>query len=55
MSNALARLKSRLQEQGIDPSLLAELEDEYADLSLKGGGSATNVTIAIKGNKLIIE
>lgn len=35
MPNALARLKSRLQEQGIDPSLLAELENEYAELVKK--------------------
>lgn len=31
MPNALARLKKSLQEQGADPSLLAELENEYAE------------------------
>lgn len=36
MPNALARLKIRLQEQGIDPSLLAELEEEYSELVKKG-------------------
>ena len=35
MPNALARLKSRLQEQGIDPSLLTELEEEYTELLKK--------------------
>jgi hypothetical protein len=35
MPNALARLKNRLQEQGIDPALLAGLEDEYAGLVRK--------------------
>jgi len=32
MPNALVRLKNRLQEQGSDPSLLAELERDYAEL-----------------------
>jgi hypothetical protein len=32
MPNALARLKNRLHEQGVDLSLLAELESGYADL-----------------------
>ncbi len=32
MPNALARLKTTLQERGVDPSLLAGLEAEYADL-----------------------
>jgi len=32
MPNALVRLKNRLQEQGGDPSLLAELERDYAEL-----------------------
>jgi hypothetical protein len=35
MPNALARLKNNLQAQGIDPSLLAELENEYAGLVKK--------------------
>jgi len=35
MPNAVARLKIRLQEQGIDPTLLAELENEYAELVKK--------------------
>jgi hypothetical protein len=35
MPNAVARLKSSLQEKGIDPSLLAELENEYAELVKK--------------------
>jgi hypothetical protein len=35
MPNALARLKTNLQEQGIDPSLLSELENEYAELVKK--------------------
>jgi len=35
MPNALARLRSNLQEKGIDPSLLAELEHEYAELVKK--------------------
>ena len=35
MPNALARLKNNLQEQGIDPSLLSELENEYAELVKK--------------------
>lgn len=32
MPTPLARLKSRLQEQGIDPALWAELEADYAEL-----------------------
>jgi hypothetical protein len=32
MPNALARLKSTLEAQGVDPSLLAGLEAEYAEL-----------------------
>ena len=35
MPNALARLKNKLQAEGIDPSLLAELESEYTDLVKK--------------------
>ena len=35
MPNALARLKNNLQAQGIDPSLLAELENEYTELVKK--------------------
>ena len=35
MPNALARLKYKLQEQGVDLSLLTELEDEYTDLVKK--------------------
>jgi len=35
MPNALARLKTALQEKGVDLSLLAELEMEYADLHHK--------------------
>jgi hypothetical protein len=32
MPNPLARLKHRLQEAGIDPSLLTELEEDCAEL-----------------------
>lgn len=32
MPNPMARLKSRLQEQGVDPSLLVDLDEEYSDL-----------------------
>jgi hypothetical protein len=35
MPNALARLKGKLQDEGIDPSLLAELESEYTELVKK--------------------
>jgi len=35
MPNALARLKNNLQGEGVDPALLAELEDEYAELIKK--------------------
>jgi hypothetical protein len=35
MPNALARLKDNLQAHGIDPSLLAEAENEYAELVTK--------------------
>jgi hypothetical protein len=35
MPDAVARLKSSLQEKGIDPSLLAELENEHAELVKK--------------------
>lgn len=35
MPNALARLKNNLQAQGIDLSLLAELDKEYAELTKK--------------------
>jgi len=35
MPNALARLKNNLQAQGIDLSLLAELDNEYAGLTKK--------------------
>jgi len=35
MPNAVARLKIRLQEQGIDPALLAEVEGEYTELVKK--------------------
>ncbi|NVN99193.1 MAG: hypothetical protein HXX17_07710 [Geobacteraceae bacterium] len=35
MPNALARLKNNLQTQGIDPSLLLELEKEYSELLTK--------------------
>lgn len=35
MPNALARLKDNLQAQGIDQSLLAELENEYTELDKK--------------------
>jgi hypothetical protein len=32
MPNALARVKTTLQERGIDPSILGEFETEYAEL-----------------------
>lgn len=32
MPTPIARLKSRLQEQGIDPALWADLEADYAEL-----------------------
>ena len=35
MPNALARLKNTLQAQGVDPSILAELETEYTALVKK--------------------
>ena len=35
MPNALARLNYNLQERGIDPVLLAEAENEYAELVKK--------------------
>jgi len=35
MPNALTRLKNNLQAKEIDPSLLAELENEYAELVKK--------------------
>lgn len=35
MPNALARLKDNLQAQGIDPSLLAEAMNEYAEMVKK--------------------
>lgn len=35
MPNAMARLKIKLQKQGIDPSLVTELEDEYTELVKK--------------------
>ena len=35
MPDALARLKNNLQAQGIDPSLLAEVENEHAELVKK--------------------
>ena len=35
MPDAVGRLKSSLQEKGIDPSLLAELENEHAELVKK--------------------
>lgn len=35
MPNALARLKNKLQEQGVDLTLLADLEDDYAGLVKK--------------------
>lgn len=35
MQSALARLKNTLQEQGIDPALLAGVEAEYAELTHK--------------------
>ena len=35
MPNAVARLKSRIQEQGVDQSLLGDLESEYAELVKK--------------------
>jgi hypothetical protein len=35
MPNALARLKNRLQEQGVDLSLLADLETDYTELVKK--------------------
>ena len=35
MPNALARLKDNLQAQGIDPSLLAEAVNEYAEMVKK--------------------
>ena len=35
MPNALARLKQNLQDQGVDPSLLTELENEYTELIKK--------------------
>lgn len=35
MPNALTRLKNKLQTKEIDPSLLAELENEYAELVKK--------------------
>lgn len=41
MPNALARLKIRLQDRGIDPSLLSELEVEYAELVHKADALET--------------
>lgn len=35
MPNALARFKNSLQTQEIDPLLLAEMENEYAELVKK--------------------
>lgn len=35
MPNALSRLKNNLQGQGIDLSLMAELDNEYAELTKK--------------------
>lgn len=35
MPNPLAQLKNRLQELGLDPALLAELESDYAELKHK--------------------
>lgn len=35
MPNALARLKNKLQEQGVDLTLLADLETDYAGLVKK--------------------
>lgn len=35
MPNTLARLKNKLQEQGVDLALLAELETDYAELVKK--------------------
>ena len=32
MPNALARLKTSLQDRAVDPSILGELEAEYAEL-----------------------
>lgn len=32
MPTSLARLKSRLEEQGVDPALWGELETDYAEL-----------------------
>ena len=35
MPDPLTRLKNRLQEQGVDPALLAELETDHAELTHK--------------------
>lgn len=35
MPNALARLKTALQDRGVDPSILGELETEYTELHKK--------------------
>jgi hypothetical protein len=39
--NALARLKYNLQTNGFDPSLLAEMENEYAELVKKADALET--------------
>lgn len=36
MPNALARLKTELQDKEVDPAILGELEKEYAELVKKG-------------------
>jgi len=48
MPNALARLKTALQEKGVDLSLLAELEMEYADLHHKADELETLLIIIVR-------
>jgi hypothetical protein len=48
MPNALARLKTALQEKGVDPSILGELEAEYADLHHKADELETLLIMIIR-------
>lgn len=48
MPTALARLKTTLQEKGVDPSLLAELEAEQAGLRHKADELETLLILIVR-------
>lgn len=48
MPTALARVKTALQERGVDPAILTELESEYAELHQKADRLETLLIMIVR-------